>query len=117
MQFSSSFVLAALPFLAAAQPHLINARGDATTAYALTAMTHDGDEVVDNHTINAANNGFFIGAKPSNTCPSGVTCPSGTDTSVLLADSMASLVRKAPTHIEKVKNMALTIYPPIIRTS
>lgn len=82
MQFSSSFIIAALPFLAAAQP--LQARDDASKAYTLTAI-HSGDQDVHNQPIKAANNAFFIG--------NGIGS-AGTDTSIFVANSIASLVRK-----------------------
>ena len=92
MQFSSSFIIAALPFLITAQPLQLKARNDSPTAYTLTAI-HSGDQAVNNQPINAANDAFFIGTKPGSVCPTGVTCPAVTDTSIDIADSVASLVR------------------------
>lgn len=96
MQFSSSFIIAALPFLISAQPFQLKARNDSSIAYTLTAI-HSGDQAVHNQPINAANEAFFIGTKPGSACPTGVTCPTGIDTSINVADSVASLVRDLST--------------------
>ncbi len=92
MHFSSSFIIAALPFLTMAQPLQPEARNDSPATYTLTAI-HSGDQAVHNKPINAVNEAFFIGAKASSACPSGVQCPAGTDTSIYIGSSVASLVR------------------------
>ena len=83
MHFSTSFILAALPFIVTARVP-VKAR-QSNAAFTLLSI-HSGDEVVHNQPIVASDDNFYIGVNTT------------TPTQIILDDAGAALVRHEPLH-------------------
>ena len=86
MQFSTSLILAAIPFLALGQPAKLHARHSNDYVFTLISI-HSGNEAVHNQAVTARAGGLFIGGGGSS--PTVFDVDDGTTN--LLLDSQASI--------------------------